>query len=77
MLIAIAPLALTAGGCMVGPKYARPALEPPAAFALPRLAESRPIPADWWRLYREPALDALIATATRPIRRSAGGRARR
>lgn len=65
MLIAIAPVALTAGGCMVGPKYARPALEPPAAFASPAPGgEPAPIPADWWRLYREPALDALIATAT-------------
>src|SRR5258706_79784 len=64
MLMAIAPVAVTVGGCMVGPKYARPALEPPAAFASPAPGgEPVPIPEDWWRLYREPALDALIATA--------------
>jgi multidrug efflux system outer membrane protein len=57
-------VALAAAGCTaLGPDYRRPALELPAGFA----AESKPgepaIAADWWTLYRDPRLDALV-TAT-------------
>jgi multidrug efflux system outer membrane protein len=49
---------------MVGPKYARPSLEQPAGFKSPAPGgELVAIPEEWWRLYRDPDLDKLIATA--------------
>jgi multidrug efflux system outer membrane protein len=54
-----------AGACMVGPDYVRPSVEQPARFKSQAVSElDPPIPADWWRLYSEPELDRLIATAT-------------
>jgi outer membrane protein, multidrug efflux system len=54
-----------AGACMVGPDYVRPSVEQPARFKSQALSEvGPPIPAEWWRLYREPELDRLIATAS-------------
>src|SRR5881296_1810240 len=53
------------GGCMVGPNYARPAVEQPAHFK--SQADSEPAPdiaREWWQLYGDPELDRLIATAT-------------
>jgi len=50
---------------MVGPNYARPAVEQPAHFK--SQADSEPAPdiaREWWRLYGDPELDRLIATAT-------------
>ncbi|MFO7692541.1 MAG: efflux transporter outer membrane subunit [Vicinamibacterales bacterium] len=59
---AVALVALTAGGCTVGPNYERPKLEPPAQH---RDAPPAPTPEsvadlDWWQLYQDPALQALI-----------------
>ena len=54
-----------AGGCMVGPDYARPPVEEPARFK--SQADGEPagsIPAAWWQLYRDPELDRLVATAS-------------
>jgi multidrug efflux system outer membrane protein len=53
-----------AGGCLVGPNYARPAVEQPAHFK--SQADQKPGPPiarDWWRLYDDPVLDQLILTA--------------
>jgi multidrug efflux system outer membrane protein len=63
ILIAILAAAVTAGGCVVGPKYARPTVEQPAAFRSPSPAGTDAIPEEWWRLYGDSDLDALIATA--------------
>ena len=50
---------------MVGPDYVRPSVEQPARFKSQALSEvGPPIPEEWWRLYREPELDRLIATAS-------------
>ncbi|MBP8130181.1 MAG: RND transporter, partial [Candidatus Hydrogenedentes bacterium] len=57
------PLLLMA--CVTGPDYRRPELNPPAAYksatdaeqAQPGLAE------DWWRLFDDPDLDALMQEA--------------
>lgn len=70
-LFASGALVLVAG-CAVGPDFHRPA--PPAVSgytpgpatspsAGPRLAYGADVPADWWRLYRSPALDALVQQA--------------
>jgi len=61
-------LAALLGGCKVGPDYARPAVATPAAWkALPgwKAAEpaDRQLRADWWTLFGDPQLDALVARA--------------
>jgi multidrug efflux system outer membrane protein len=49
---------------MVGPKYARPDVAQPAAFKSPMPGGDRAaVPEEWWRLYGNADLDALIATA--------------
>jgi multidrug efflux system outer membrane protein len=58
-------MSVMAGACMVGPDYVRPSVEQPARFKSQALSEvGPPIPEEWWRLYREPELDRLIATAS-------------
>ncbi len=62
-----APLAAAASiaGCSAGPDYVRPAIETPAAYkegaawqtAQPRDAARR---GDWWAIYADPKLDALM-----------------
>ena len=55
-------LALTLGGCMVGPDYKRPALDIPGTFSEPDVAAaSTNVPRDWWKLYGDETLNALIA----------------
>ncbi len=49
---------------MVGPDYVRPSVEQPARFKSQAVSElGVPIQAEWWRLYSEPELEGLIATA--------------
>ena len=53
--------ALVLQGCAVQPDYKRPALDLPANWR-----ESAPVPAtpkDWWTVYGDAALDALVAEA--------------
>src|SRR2546428_8850139 len=53
-----------AGGCMVGPNYVRPGVEQPGHFKSHADSELAPaVPTEWWRLYRDPELDHLIASA--------------
>lgn len=62
---ALAMVGIVAAGCLAGPAYVRPPVEQPPAFKSPMPAdESAELPEEWWRLYRDPALDALIATAS-------------
>lgn len=62
--VAIA-LALMSAACEVGPNYTRPTVERPPAFkSQPATQPAPPIPAQWWRLYHDPELDQLIASAT-------------
>ncbi|RPH60142.1 MAG: RND transporter, partial [Burkholderiales bacterium] len=63
-------LAMSAAGCtMMGPDYARPAQPLPERFVdvapdgAPSGEAGAPVPADWWALYRDPQLDALIGAA--------------
>lgn len=51
-------IALAAGGCMVGPDYARPDLDLPAGSSgVQKLAD------DWWRAFGDPVLDGFEAEA--------------
>jgi outer membrane protein, multidrug efflux system len=62
--LAAAILCLGLAGCDLGPRYRRPALDTPAGFrAAPALA--RPVWPDegWWRGFRSPELDRLMAAA--------------
>ena len=57
-----------AAGCAVGPDYVRPPSEAPAAFAEPGpwkvAAPMDSVPkASWWKIFGDPALDALEAGA--------------
>jgi NodT family efflux transporter outer membrane factor (OMF) lipoprotein len=64
--IAILALALSAAGCMPGPKYSRPAATAPGVYHEAPPAgwkEARPddgkIRGKWWEVYNEPDLNAL------------------
>ena len=49
---------------MVGPDYKRPPVAQPDSFKSQTTSEEAPLIApEWWRLYREPELDRLIAMA--------------
>jgi NodT family efflux transporter outer membrane factor (OMF) lipoprotein len=70
--------ALAVSGCGVGPAYHRPALDVPSAFSgpvVPAGAAAAP-PADWWRGFGSPELDALIdkAAASSPDVQAAAAR---
>ena len=58
-------LSVPIAGCMVGPDYRRPPVTKPEGFKSTTASGDAPLIApEWWRLYREPELDQLIATAT-------------
>lgn len=62
--VALAGVTLLASGCLVGPDFKRPAVEQPSHFKSQADDEAGPpVPAEWWKLYRDPELDRLIATA--------------
>lgn len=62
----VAGLPLT--GCMLGPNYQRPALDVPTQYratAPKPTAEASAADEAWWRLFDDPALDALISEGLR------------
>jgi NodT family efflux transporter outer membrane factor (OMF) lipoprotein len=64
----LAPFAaLALSGCVVGPNYISPAPKEPAQTGFASAASSSFVPAeppaDWWRLYKAPILDRLVAEA--------------
>lgn len=63
-IVWIAIVAAFSGCAPVGPDYVRPSVPVPAAFGERDPAATRlaPLPVDWWRLYRDPKLDELVAT---------------
>ena len=62
--IAVAILPLLFTGCAVGPKYVRPAMQPPANFYSEQEAAANSV-ADlaWWELFKDPVLQDLIREA--------------
>ncbi|MGZ5126703.1 MAG: efflux transporter outer membrane subunit [Burkholderiales bacterium] len=61
--LAVGVLAFVLGGCMIGPNYKRPALNLPGEYTEDAAGTSGlSVPADWWRLYGDPALDELVAS---------------
>ncbi len=53
----------TASCTAVGPDYKRPDIELPAEYPSLSSADEAALPAEWWKLYSDPALDALVASA--------------
>ena len=66
-LMRYAALVVTAvlSGCMVGPDYQRPVTEVPATFPEADTASAgvETVRGDWWRLFDDPVLDDLVASA--------------
>ena len=57
---------LALAGCDLGPDYHRPALDIPPAYRASAATAATAWPsADWWRGFRSPELDSLIAQARR------------
>src|SRR5207253_9908685 len=63
-ITALSALSAMGIGCMVGPNYKRPAVEQPLYFKSQAASGEAPLMArEWWRLYDDPDLDQLIASA--------------
>ena len=62
IVVALLPIFFT--GCAVGPKYARPAIQPPATFYAEQQATANSA-ADmaWWDLFKDPVLQGLVREA--------------
>ena len=60
-MIAIASLA----GCMLGPDFERPFVEPPERFSFTNAQTEAVVNLKWWELFDDPVLDSLIAAALR------------
>jgi outer membrane protein, multidrug efflux system len=63
-IICLAFLLLGLGGCVVGPKYKRPMIQPPNKYyaeANPQSTSLADVP--WWELFKDPVLQDLIREA--------------
>ena len=56
-------LLFLAGCTTVGPDYKRPAIELPAQYPASSVKEEAALPVEWWKLYSDPTLDELVASA--------------
>ena len=63
--IAVALIALLAGGCMVGPDYVRPPVDAPAAWRLDEKDVRDLANTAWWEQFGDPVLNDLVAVALR------------
>src|SRR5512147_919496 len=54
---------LAAQGCAVQPDYKRPPVELPAAWKESAQNPASAAGGNWWRIYADPALEALVAEA--------------
>ncbi|SFP61969.1 efflux transporter outer membrane subunit [Pseudomonas borbori] len=54
---------LLVGGCMVGPDYQRPPLDMPSVYKEPAATDPAFVNLDWWELFADQRLDALIEEA--------------
>jgi multidrug efflux system outer membrane protein len=59
----IPALALCLAGCMMGPDYHRPSVEIPQSYRYETSEAQKTANTDWWRQFRDPVLDDLIAWA--------------
>ena len=59
LTLALAGLA----GCTLGPDYARPDIDTPAAWRIDDSANNDLINGKWWQQFEDPVLDALVETS--------------
>jgi outer membrane protein, multidrug efflux system len=62
-LLQLAVVTLGLAGCMVGPDYQRPVIDPPAAFRFEPREVAQAADTEWWKQYGDQVLDQLIADA--------------
>ena len=56
-------MALALSGCMLlGPNFKRPAVDVPQSYPEASVGTGLTVPTDWWRLYKDPTLDDLVAS---------------
>ena len=63
LVLAVLAAALVAGGCAIGPDYARPKIDAPAAFRFEPAKVAETANTAWWKQFGDPVLDQLIDTA--------------
>lgn len=61
--LTLAPLIVLTAGCLVGPNYERPTIEPPASFLYEVADAQETVDVAWWQQFGDPVLDSLIAEA--------------
>ena len=62
-IVTFALVAALSGCAAVGPDYRRPAIELPASYSEGTPANATlSVPAEWWKLYRDPLLDELVTS---------------
>lgn len=61
--LALLPLAMGLAACAVGPDYAPPAIDLPQHWSATSSKQKVPNPAEWWRLFKDPTLNTIIADA--------------
>jgi multidrug efflux system outer membrane protein len=64
-LFLLAGIALTLGGCMVGPNYVRPAVDTPPSWRLTDVQADNVADTAWWGQFDDPVLDNLVRIALR------------
>lgn len=62
-LILLLVLVLLVSGCMIGPDYKRPAVDPPAAWRFEEKEARDVANTAWWEQFNDPVLTGLIETA--------------
>ncbi len=74
-LLAMALLVAALSGCMVGPKYQKPVVQTPRYFAsFDSALQDSALNLEWWTLFQDPQLEALIRFAlaeNRDVRQAA------
>lgn len=61
--VTAALVAVALSGCMLlGPNYQRPEVNLPGAYSEADAGAGLTVPADWWRLYKDPRLDQLVGS---------------
>ena len=53
----------TMAGCMVGPDFQKPIMDPPAHFRAAELTAETTVNLKWWELFDDPVLHTLVVTA--------------
>ena len=67
-LAAFAAAAIVVAGCTVGPDYARPGVDTPAAWRIDYPKAAEVANTKWWEQFGDPVLNELIETALRENR---------